>query len=49
MGTYKRVKRISMPKGVAILSTRMVYKLEKDLTGKILRYKARCVVRGFMQ
>lgn len=43
MGTYIRVKRSSVPKGVKILSTCMVYKIKKDLASKVLRYKARCV------
>jgi len=49
MQTYIRVKRSRVPKGTKILTTRMVYKFKKDLHGKVQRYKARCVVRGFRQ
>jgi hypothetical protein len=49
MGTYVRVKRLEVPKRMKVLTTRMVYKVKKDLHDKFLRYKARYVVRGFMQ
>jgi len=47
--TYVRIKRSGVPKRMKILTTRMVFKVKKDLHGKVLRYIARCVVRGFMQ
>ena len=49
MKTFERVKISDVPKGIKILSTRMIYKLKKNLQGEIQRYKARCVVRGYEQ
>ena len=49
MGTYIRVKRSTLPPGTRILSSRMVYKIKKDLKGQILKFKARWCARGFEQ
>jgi hypothetical protein len=47
-GTFKAIDRQKL-KGRKPLSTRWLYKLKRDENGKIARYKARLVVRGFEQ
>ena len=38
-----------VPRGSKLLSTRWVFKIKRDENGKIARFKARLVVRGFLQ
>ena len=45
-GTYKLVE---LPKGKRPLKCKWVFKLKKDGNGKLVRYKARLVVKGFKQ
>ena len=45
-GTYKLVE---LPKGKRPLKCKWVFKLKKDGDGKLVRYKARLVVKGFEQ
>ena len=49
MGTYKRVKRSSLPPNAKILSSRLVFKVKKNLDGDIIKFKARWCARGFEQ
>ena len=49
MGTYRRVKLSSLPPGTKILSSRVVFKVKRDLMGAILKFKARWCARGFEQ
>ena len=43
-GTYQLVE---LPKGKRPLKFMWVFKLKKDGNGKLVRYKARLVVKGF--
>jgi len=43
-GTYKLVE---LPKGKRPLKCKWVFKLKKDGNGKLVRYKARLVVKSF--
>ena len=45
-GTYQLVE---LPKGKRPLKCKWVFKLKKDGNGKLVRYKARLVVKGFEQ
>ena len=45
-GTYQLVE---LPKGKRPLKCKWVFKLKKDGNGKLVRYKARSVVKGFEQ
>ncbi|OAE21887.1 hypothetical protein AXG93_1998s1270 [Marchantia polymorpha subsp. ruderalis] len=45
-GTYVLVDR---PQGARVLQSRFVRTLKKDSQGRIVRYKSRLVVKGFMQ
>jgi len=49
MRIYVRIKRSNVSKKTKILSTRMIYKLKKNLMSKIVRYKTRYVVQSFQQ
>ena len=49
MGTYERVRLSSVPTGTKILTSRVVFKVKRDLKGEILKFKARWCARGFEQ
>ena len=44
--TYELVK---LPKGKKVFQNKWVYKLKKDGKGNLVKYKARLVVKGFVQ
>ena len=46
-GVFTIVKEL--PKGFKTLDTKWVFAYKRDAEGKVIRYKARLVVRGFMQ
>src|SRR5947208_15000680 len=41
--------KVDRPKGCSVVSYKWVYKIKQSSEGKIERYKARLVVRGFSQ
>lgn len=45
-GTYDMVDQ---PAGVKIISSRWVFKVERDERGQVDKYKTRLVAKGFMQ
>ena len=47
--TWSLVERSELPKGAKVLTGKLVLKTKRDKDGKILKYKARWVVRGFEQ
>ena len=49
MGTYKRVRLSSLPPGTKILTSRMVFKVKRDVNGAVKKFKARWCARGFEQ
>ena len=49
MGTWKEVKRTSVPAGKKILGGTWVFKRKRNPEGKIIKYKARYCVRGDQQ
>ena len=40
---------VPLPSGKRLLDTRYHFKIKRDATGKIIKYKARYVVKGFLQ
>jgi hypothetical protein len=49
MGTYQLVPRSAVPAGRRILRGKAVFKRKRNEDGDIVRYKARWVVKGFLQ
>lgn len=49
MGVYKLIPRAVVPAGRRILKGKPVFKRKRDADGKICRYKARWVAKGFLQ
>lgn len=47
--TWTEVSRDSVPRGKRVLPVRWVFKVKRDASGKVARYKARVVVKGFAQ
>ena len=47
--SFKRMKRTEMPRNAKPLPTRYLFTDKNDLKGKLLRKKARLVVRGDLQ
>jgi hypothetical protein len=48
-GTWKLLRRSELPKGSKVLPGKLVLKTKRDKDGKILKRKARWVVKGFRQ
>ena len=48
-GTYVFVDRSSLPKDTPIVSSKIAWRLKTNKYGEAVRYKARCVARGFSQ
>ena len=48
-GTYVLVDRKSLPPGTPVVSSKIAWRLKLDKDGNPVRYKARCVARGFSQ
>lgn len=46
-GTWSPVENV--PKGARVLSTKLIFKKKRDEHGRVTRYKARLVVRGYLQ
>ena len=40
---------VELPKEKKVLKNKWVFKLKKDDSGKVVKYKARLVVKGFLQ
>ena len=50
MGSLQKkwhIQLVELPKGKRPLKCKWVFKLKKDGNGKLVRYKARLVVKGF--
>ena len=48
-GTFQFLPKSQLPKDRKPLTSRVVYRYKKNAKGKIVKFKARLVVRGFMQ
>lgn len=48
-GVWEETKRSELPRGAKVIGSRWVFKTKRDHMGKIVRYKARLVVKGFNQ
>ena len=49
MNVNNELKPCELPDGVVPLTTKWVYTIKTDANGKIVKYKARLVARGYMQ
>jgi hypothetical protein len=49
MGVYRLIHRRDMPAGRRILRGKAVFKRKRNEVGDVIRYKARWVVKGFLQ
>jgi len=49
LGKNKVISLTKRQSGMCPISCKWVFKLKRDLTGKVIRHKARLVVRGFTQ
>ena len=47
--TYDLIKKSDLPRGTPIVTSKIAWKLKLDENNQPVKYKARCVARGFSQ